>query len=288
MRKYKVIFFDWDGTAVTSRKAPADAAAEAMAPLLASGVKLAIISGTSYKNIDSGRLAERFPAEHRANLFFGLDRGANNYGFDGQGVLIRLNESGTGPADVPSLHRACFDFHMEMLEDYGLNTDIVFCRDNYCKIDIATGVTRGENLFFTGDELAQVNSGLKDHGYDKGLFGLMELAESLGRERGLSLKATTDAKYIELGFTTKSDNVNALMSLLEAQGIDASDCCFWGDEYLRMDEGIFGSDSFMITDKTRHCDFFDVSEVPGERPEQVQRLGGGVERFLEFLREQGK
>ena len=69
MRKYKVIFFDWDGTAVVSRKAPADAAVKAMAPLLTAGVKLVVISGTSLQNIDGGKLAERFAPEHRLILF---------------------------------------------------------------------------------------------------------------------------------------------------------------------------------------------------------------------------
>ncbi len=35
MKKYKGIFFDWDGTAVISRKAPAEEAAAAMKGLLA-------------------------------------------------------------------------------------------------------------------------------------------------------------------------------------------------------------------------------------------------------------
>lgn len=35
MKKYSAIFFDWDGTAVTSRRAPADEACKAMKPLLA-------------------------------------------------------------------------------------------------------------------------------------------------------------------------------------------------------------------------------------------------------------
>ena len=47
MKKYKAVFFDWDGTAVTSRTAPAEAAVSAMRPLLEKGVKLAVISGTT-------------------------------------------------------------------------------------------------------------------------------------------------------------------------------------------------------------------------------------------------
>jgi len=61
-----------------------------------------------------------------------------------------------------------------------------------------------------------------------------------------------------------------------------------GDEYLEMDDGIYGSDSLMITEKTKDFDFFDVSDADGKRPPQVRRLGGGVEKFMSFLREQSR
>ena len=51
MKHYKAIFFDWDGTAVLSRKAPVEDAVNAMRPLLDKGVKLCIVSGTTYENI---------------------------------------------------------------------------------------------------------------------------------------------------------------------------------------------------------------------------------------------
>ena len=46
-KKYKAIFFDWDGTAVLSRKAPVEEIVQAMAPLLDQKVNLVIVSGTS-------------------------------------------------------------------------------------------------------------------------------------------------------------------------------------------------------------------------------------------------
>ena len=46
LKKYKAIFFDWDGTAVMSRRAPVDQAVAAMRPLLQKGIKLIIVSGT--------------------------------------------------------------------------------------------------------------------------------------------------------------------------------------------------------------------------------------------------
>ncbi len=42
----------------------------------------------------------------------------------------------------------------------------------------------------------------------------------------------------------------------------------------------------MKTEKSQNGDFYDVSEVTGERPSGVQKIGGGVDRFLCFLHEQ--
>lgn len=76
---------------------------------------------------------------------------------------------------------------------------------------------------------------------------------------------------------------------LEKQyGILAEECSFWGDEFVGLEDGIFGSDSYMRTNRTRGGDFFDVSAVNGERPEGVNVIGGGVERFLTFLKSQGQ
>ena len=115
------------------------------------------------------------------------------------------------------------------------------------------------------------------------------LAVRMGEKYGMQLKATCDAKYLEVGISDKSDNVDVIMGELERKfGMQIGECCFWGDEFVGLEDGIYGSDSFMITDRTRGGDFFDVSSVSGARPESVVPLGGGVERFLKFLWEQQK
>ena len=86
-KNYKAIFFDWDGTAVMSRKAPADDAVQAMRPLLQKGVKLAIISGTTIENIAGGKLESCFTKAELENLYLGLGRGAYNYA--GKGLKKR-------------------------------------------------------------------------------------------------------------------------------------------------------------------------------------------------------
>ena len=75
-RKYKAIFFDWDGTAVMSRQAPVEEVVAAMKPLLQQGVKLVIVSGTTYDKIAKGKLHEHFTKEEASNLYLGLGRSA--------------------------------------------------------------------------------------------------------------------------------------------------------------------------------------------------------------------
>lgn len=287
LKKYRAIFFDWDGTAVLSRKAPADEAAAAMRPLLRKGVKLVIVSGTTLENIAQGKLEELFLAEELANLYLGLGRGAYDYAFDSRGEANIFHDEIPDKQTLLLIHRICFEIHQYLLEHYDYETDIVFSRPNYCKIDLMVKENRGTNLFMQKNELDLLKDTMKAHGLEGGLQTVMELAAAIGRKYGVEVVPTCDAKYLEVGISSKSNNVDMILEKLHRDfGIEAKECAFWGDEYVGIDEGIFGSDSFMKTAASEGGDFFDVSEVPGERPETVTVVGGGVGRFLDFLREQ--
>ena len=64
-------------------------------------------------------------------------------------------------------------------------------------------------------------------------------------------------------------------------GVIARECCFWGDEFGEFEEGVFGSDAYMLTERTKEADFFDVSESDEPVPEGVRHVGGGVNSFLD-------
>ena len=80
--------------------------------------------------------------------------------------------------------------------------------------------------------------------------------------------------------------MTVLEKICAENNIKPEECTYWGDEYVGIEKDIFGSDSFMKTEKSQNGDFYDVSEVTGERPSGVQKIGGGVDRFLCFLHEQ--
>ena len=113
------------------------------------------------------------------------------------------------------------------------------------------------------------------------------LSKQTGKKYGIDVAPTCDAKYLEVGVTSKSDNVNVILEkICTENNIKPEECTYWGDEYVGIEKDIFGSDSFMKTEKSQNGDFYDVSEVTGERPSGVQKIGGGVDRFLCFLHEQ--
>lgn len=287
MKPYKAIFFDWDGTAVTSRKAPADQVAEPMKRLLAAGVKLVIVSGTTYENIAGGELHTFFTPKELNNLYLGLGRGAYNYRFDDSGAPYLWKSCMPDQADLLKIHDACYEVHRLLLGGYGFPTDIVFSRPNYCKVDLMVDKSRGDRLFLQEHEAESLSALLLCHQFPGGIPGLISLAEETARRHGITLTATSDAKYLEIGMSSKRDNVDTIFAhLLQDFGVSQEECSFWGDEYVGLGEGLFGSDSFMITPMTRGGAFFDVSEVSGLRPNEVSVLGGGVERFIRFLQDQ--
>lgn len=287
MKKYKAIFFDWDGTAVVSRRASANQVAAPMKRLLAEGIKLAVISGTTMENIAGGKLHDYFEPEERRNLFLGLARGAYNYSFDEKGNPFLLEEKIPQKNEILKIHDICYKIHRILLQTYKIPTDIVFSRPNYCKIDLMVENQRGDALFLQEGEREELLSLLEQHGFKGGIKSLIGLAEKTGKEYGMAVSATTDAKYLEVGISSKSNNVNTLYGFFQREyGIADKECSFWGDEYVGFGEGIYGSDSYMITDKTKGGDFFDVSNTEGDRPEGVRKVGGGVESFVKFLEEQ--
>ena len=85
------------------------------------------------------------------------------------------------------IHRICFDIHMELLEKYGLNTDIVFSRPNYCKIDLMVENQRGDNLFMQENELDMLKDCLKKHGVEGGLQGLLDISVAAGERYGITV-----------------------------------------------------------------------------------------------------
>lgn len=284
MKKYDAVYFDWDGTAVISRNDDARPIARVMDQVLSKGIKLIIISGTTYNNIAGGELHTMISPENLKNLFLGLGRGAYQYAFI-NGEPLLLQDLTPSKDWMLKLHRHCYAIHEKLYKEYNYNTDVVFCRTNYCKIDLLPNHSRGSKLFLQNEEIQMVEDALTACGFTSGMRGLIDLAAS--NPELPTVKATADAKHLEVGFTTKGDNVDYFVAYLQKEyGITLDNSAFIGDEFADLQPGVLGADAMMITDITRTADFFDVSCSERELPKEVARFGGGVDGFRSILEEQ--
>ena len=194
---------------------------------------------------------------------------------------------GVTPDTVLRIHDAAYRIHRTLWQEYDYHTDIIFDRPNYCKIDLMNQNSRSQSLFLSGNEVEMVQTDLTAHGLQGGISDLLELAAGVGKQVGLSLKVTCDAKYLEVGVLNKSDNVDAPPTQRDtASGYSARRVCLLGGRVTWNWQRLNGSDSFMHTILSSPGDFFDVGTVPGIRPQWVRYLGGSIHTFLSFLREQ--
>jgi len=72
-RRFEAVMFDWDGTAVADRRENASAVRRVIEQLCASGVDVAIVSGTHLENVDN-QLGARPTGPGR--LWMALNRGS--------------------------------------------------------------------------------------------------------------------------------------------------------------------------------------------------------------------
>ena len=83
-RAFRLIVFDRDGTAVTSRSADATGVASALDRVLAAGSRAVIVTGTSFTNV-ARQLGRGVAAAHARRLHAAANRGSEVFGFDRRG-----------------------------------------------------------------------------------------------------------------------------------------------------------------------------------------------------------
>src|SRR3990170_7844939 len=90
-RPFRIVAFDWDGTAVTSRQEDASPLRELLGRLLQSGVPIVVITGTNFPNIDR-QLSAAIQGPHKRHLYISANRGSEVYGFDAQSRPVALRQ----------------------------------------------------------------------------------------------------------------------------------------------------------------------------------------------------
>ena len=286
LRPYRAIIFDWDGTAVVSRREDTAALATLAEALLRHGVRLIVVAGTNVGHIER-QLAQLLTPAARQRLIACMNRGSEVYGFDAWGAAVRRSLRVATAGEELALTAIAEALRDTIQARTGLEVGIVYDRLNRRKIDlIPLPAWADPPKARIGALLDAVEARLRGAGLSGGLAEAIHLTERLAREHGLpQARITSDVKHIEVGLTDKRDALDWLKrEFLRPKGIPLDDVLIAGDEFGPI-AGFSGSDD-LLRAGAGAATVVSVGSEPNGVPEGVLHLGGGPTRFRALLAEQ--
>ncbi len=281
-RRYRMLIFDWDGTAVASRHGPVDHLIWRTEALLGRGLWLAAVTGTNFNNLN-GQFFSYLHPKMKGNLLACVNRGSEVYGFDSSGNPVRLWFREATEAEDAMMDDAVSMARHSLDEQHGLVTQVISNRMNRRKLDIMPFPEwEDPPKEKIGELLRATEERLKATGI-AGIGSIVDLVQRCSEEVGLDGRVTSDVKHVELGLTDKADSVAHLVEqVAKPSGIAVSEMLIIGDEFGFIG-GCEGSDSKMISDKTRGASFVSVGQEPEGVPPNVYHMGGGIDSFTKIL-----
>jgi trehalose/maltose hydrolase-like predicted phosphorylase len=280
-RRFEAVVFDWDGTAVPDRNADANEVRHLVEQLCASGVDVAVVSGTHVDNVD-GQLLARPKGPGR--LLLALNRGSELFEVDERGPRVISRRAAT-PEEDAALTRAANDT-VARLAARGFAARIVSQRLNRRKIDLLPDPEWADPPKAQIDRIVAASEQRLRAAGINGLVEAAQIALTSARAAGLSApKVTSDAKHVEIGLTDKADSARAVFAELWADGISADQVLIGGDEFGPLG-GLTGSDSMMLVAVAERATVCSVGREPEGLPERVVPLAGGPPAFVALLADQ--
>lgn len=285
---FRLVAFDWDGTAVASRRDDASRVVGLLDRLLGRGARVAIITGTNLDNV-ARQLGRGIAPEHARRLVVATNRGSEVFGFDRRGEPVLLRRRTATPDEDALLDRVIDEAKARLERLTGLSFAVVRDRLNRRKLDlIPEPAFRDPPKSAIGELLAATEARLRGAGLRHGLREAFELTEHIARELGLrDAKVTSDVKHIEVGLTDKADAMDDVLDeVARPLRIAAEDILVLGDEFGPI-AGFEGSDHRMLSvPGLRGAVVVSVGPEPGGAPAGVLHLGGGPDRFREVIAQQ--
>ena len=273
--------FDWDGTAVPDRGADAGRVRELVEALCASGMHLAVVTGTHVGNVD-GQLRARPNGPGR--LYLCMNRGSEVFRADQAGVELVWRREAS--ADEETALDAAAAATVKALAQRGLPAEIVSKRLNRRKIDL---IPEPEWQDPPKERIAALLEAVEERLRAAGLAGLreaVEVAAEAALEAGVAdPRVTSDAKHVEIGLTDKTDSARWVLAELAHRGIGPDLLLVAGDEFGALG-GLPGSDSLLLVPEAARATAVSVGAEPTGAPAEVMALHGGPERFLALLEDQ--
>ncbi len=307
-RPFRIIAFDWDGTAVPDRNADATEVAAALEELLKLEILIVIVTGTNFGNIDR-QVCSLINGPHKRHLHVCTNRGSEVYGFGESGAPVLLYRKEATPHENELLDRIATAVRQDIESRSRVSVEVVFDRLNRRKIDLIPEWPDPPKSQI-GELIKKTEERLRGGGFAGGIHSAFELTAYYARRFGLAgARITSDVKHIEVGLTDKSDSMRWISGeLCRKKNIAFADMFVLGDEFGPI-AGFEGSDFRMVLPELAGparapgtvgpepaeaaleapppaTIYVSVGPEPNGVPAAVNHLGGGPACFLELIRVQ--
>src|ERR1700730_4709249 len=123
-RPFRLLILDWDGTAVENRHADASAVRQRFEYLLNLGVRIAVVTGTNFGNINK-QLCSGMHGLCMTQLFICTNRGSESFGFIEDSTPVLLHRHVATPEEDALLTGAAEAVRDELIARTGLQADVV-------------------------------------------------------------------------------------------------------------------------------------------------------------------
>lgn len=284
---FKIIIFDWDGTAVENRSVDASHITDILEELLKLGVFVAVITGTNFGNIDR-QFSSMISGKYKQNLFICTDRGSQVFTFNEDSQPVLVYNRIASPEEEVLLTRVAEAVKHKIESNGGPSISIVYKRLNRRKIDL---IPEWENppKSQIGELLIETEKRLEEGGFKGGIREAFGLAQHYSAEFGLkSARITSDVKHVEVGLTDKSDSMKWIINeIARKRNIANKEILVLGDEFGPI-AGFEGSDFLMHMPDIPGIRYVSVGKEPNGVPQGVHYVGGGPDCFAVLMEEQVK
>ncbi len=282
-RRFELVIFDWDGTAVPDRQTPVPDLNRALEALLLRGVWIAPVTGTKVENLEGQSLLLLSAEARSKRLIVCTNRGSEVWSYDAAGVRRQVSGRVATDVEEQQLTTAAEELQRQ-LRQRGLETEIIYKRLNRRKVDlIPLPEWADPPKAKIGDLIAATRERVRAAGFNE-IGDVILLAADLARAAGLpEPRITSDGKYVEIGLTDKGDSVAWLFAQVAREnGIDNEAVLIAGDEFGDVG-GFSGSDARMLVPDARDAVFLSVGPEPSGVPAPVIKIDGGPRTFAEIL-----
>ncbi len=280
-RRFETCVADWDGTLVPDRHADARRVRQLIENLCANGFDVVVITGTHVNNVD-GQLQARPSGPGR--LLLCVNRGSEVFECGQDGLELLMRRIATPEEDAQLDGAAALT--IERLKARGLEAALVAQRLNRRKVDIIPEPRWADPPKAQIMELLHATEARLNSAGIASIADVVAIAHAASSEVGLAAaRISSDAKYVEIGLTDKSDASQWAFADLWAHGIAPSEVIVAGDEFGLLG-GVPGSDSLMLVPESVGCLAITVGAEPFGPPPGVLALPGGPDKILDVLDDQ--